>query len=1517
MKGSTKYESASTGVPSLDTTIPQQLVNDTNKALSHLRQALCNDVTGYVAKRLNMTEDELSASLSAEQVDGVALALYNIEMRSQAVIIGDQTGIGKGRQAAAMIRYGLKAGYLPIFFTDRYTLFSDMYRDCKALGIGDARPLVVNKGVCVVDFDRLIDKELTEDLIWTLEEDEIEQKETEVMSHYQSQYETVYKAPTASQMDLMYQAGDIRREFYDYLMITYSQLQTSSRDDTRLQFLLSLCQKHKVLFIFDEAHRSSSVSNGKISTITECVNKLLSETPATQCIFLSATFAKRSESFFTFMNRTTLGALATESTLREALHNGGIPMQEFVSASLAAEGQMVRREHSNTNLPIPTYTYLDDDIEVHSILFDKVMEYFRDIVELSDSVAELLNDAKSANIDIPFTKYPARRQLFYINKVLLLSLKATQVARLAVEEVREGRSVVIGMSDTLECILNDVEIVDKNQVRGDFSALLYRLLEKTVCGSAFGTAVFDIPIEGDGDAEEALRSHQKEIRQQYLVLKESIPNEVFHLPMSPIDVIRQLITVEKFKPRNSRKKINIRFEECTGRAHQLEYLSPEGDDDYINAKLVSRKRRHSNHIYNDFQNNLIDVILINACGAIGASAHAVSTAIVPEEEVRQRKMLIIQNDLDVNIDLQKRGRINRTGQISSLPPLYEYVITAIPSEKRLNMMLRGKLRSLSANTAAFQDQDKDQADFIDIDNKYGNIIAKDYLKEHPDLQELLGIKSNITASIIMARMAMLSVSDQQEIVDDMMSSYNLLESELRRINQWDLEREYRDFEAEFVKEEIFTSSKSKSRLGGNSYLGTYLCQHITFPYSADQVNNIAQENRKVFGSPYKKNDNLQREIQSYYSELDKKTTLRCDQRQEILKDNTFAALCKYINNKQLCHDLLSIASEENGKEWEARCEGLLSSYVKEIAIKSSPKGKARTKATDDITDSIIAQAKAIINQESSKGQSPDKKQFSSARIVMMSMRKLRSFRKQYLRNLKRLCDQTEAIDDEKRRLQRALLNCEIGDSFQNIAAYLNEEETPEKVSAVLLDIRFGKDMKNRFLPSKVEFVFALTAVRTELIINLVHNKKYSNFNRLISISQLPNRHLTKGDWNNEIAKYNNRIIERTIITGNILGAFANPAIRELQPRFITFSLKPNKEGEKKVMHGLLLTNDKQKLNKVLNKVSMPITEALKHANNTNTSYSITGMGVNFSLLPVRSSKFKGIRYLISIDDGDVSFYKTDKRFDSVRPFFIASPIRSQYNEKGKTRHFHYATEALDPQSHQFTNIMELFAKQDAMMTVPRSQLTLGDIGKLESQAEIDDNANWPQLDWVHETHPPVPPIPEQFNIHIETPKELSDSPTGMPVEEFSPLVKLAIETLECEGYDVHIKVQFNAVRGLYFEWDRLIYHKKQDSKDLAKARKIRENIAFCLSQFMGEHFLSFQPEIKAILTEISKREFLVQDQAYIERFYQEMLFQSPAKETVEEFMRQCPYSPKLKPVYDSLQEYLKGKTPIIVLKQKE
>ena len=90
------------------------------------------------------TKLQLCKALSAEQTDAVALAIYNIEALNQSVIIGDQTGIGKGRVAASIIRYAVGQGITPIFFTEKANLFSDIYRDLKAIGSDALRPFIVN-----------------------------------------------------------------------------------------------------------------------------------------------------------------------------------------------------------------------------------------------------------------------------------------------------------------------------------------------------------------------------------------------------------------------------------------------------------------------------------------------------------------------------------------------------------------------------------------------------------------------------------------------------------------------------------------------------------------------------------------------------------------------------------------------------------------------------------------------------------------------------------------------------------------------------------------------------------------------------------------------------------------------------------------------------------------------------------------------------------------------------------------------------------------------------------------------------------------------------------------------------------------------------------------------------------------------------------------------------------------------------------------------------------------------------
>lgn len=1466
----TRYQSAADKVGTLGSVVPKNLVEVTGKALNKLKEALNGDVSGYVANRLHFSMNELADALAAEQVDGVALALYNIEKRAQSVIIGDQTGIGKGRQAAAMIRYGLLSGYLPVFFTDRYTLFSDMYRDCKALGVKDARPLVVNAGASVVDFDHIVEEKTTDlpDEIWSpVDEDEDAEKfETQLMQLYQKQYEVVYKAPKKSVLQKIFASGDIPADTYDYLMVTYSQLKDAKRDATRLDFLHSLCEKHRVLFIFDEAHRSSSVSAGKVSVITQGINRILTETEQTQCVFLSATFAKRPESLITFMRRTALSALATENTLEQALHSGGVPMQEYVSSSLAAEGQMVRREHSSEGIPSPVYTYLDEELAQHGELFDRVMYFFRESVKLSTMVGELIGLAQMQELLTDFKNYPTRAQLFYINKVLLLSLKAQKVAQVAIEEVRQGRSVVIGMSDTLECILRDVMVADDGSVCGDISALLLRLLDKTVCGSNEsgngGMPVFEL-IATEAADNPQLIAKAEEVGDYYKYIKYSIKEEVFHLPMSPIDVIRQLITQEQFVAPDG-SFINIRFEECTGRAHQLEYLSPEGDDDFVNAVIQPRKKRHSNHIFNDFQNNKLDVILINACGAMGASAHAIATAEVPENQVRQRKMLIVQNDLDVNIDLQKRGRINRTGQRMDLPPLYEYIITAIPSEKRLNMMLRAKLRSLSANTAAWQDQDKEQADFIDISNKYGNEVANDYLAEHQELALVLGLKGKVAASKLLARIAMLSVTAQQDIVDDLMSAYTTLEAELRRINQWDLEREFRDFEAEFVREELFTTSKADSKLGGCSYLTTYKCRQKTFPYTFEKLKELCDEAERKYGQTYSCNSLLQKQIRDYYSAQNKGAKERFKERHALLHAGAKRILVNYCLDENLAENWLQRA-QTPAAEWS-------STYL--LDVEKQPKAK-------------------------------------------QIMRKLTSFSNEYNHLLEREKKELKKISEEKKRLIEILSKAQIGVGYYNVSNQLASEECPDRVIAVLREIRFGKEDKNRFLPSRVELVFALTAVCTEIRINLVHNKNWSNYVRLREILHSLIWRPNANEWDREIARNNNKIVERKIITGNILGAYVHPAVAELKPRFITFSLKNKVEGQVQMQPGLLLPMDESKIREAIQSVSVPLHEGVKYATYTNTSYPIAGLNVSFSLLPYRVGDF--LKYVISVKDQHSRIFETDTRFDGIRSCFQGSAISSIYDKEENENRKHkllmrYQTAQLDFKSEEFQTIIQTLSQMDAVLIVPRDQMTYGDVKEFVSRSERDDNEPWPKFDWQNAAEIPMPPVREKLLLRISAPI-VPKAQKGKPVSRHSDFYLLAEETMSLDGLSLGLRSTIDALRRIYMQWRKnLTYYYNSRNCDW----DIR-NLMFCscreLQKIMENKSelgkVDLDGNYRKLLQEILDSEYLDASGEFLLRFDKEMMYLAPEKSVAQAFLDEMPCSPQLESIRRCIQDYLDGTTEMI------
>lgn len=592
------------GLSTLDTIVPDNLDEPTRTTLLKLREAVGGNIEAFVCDRLAMPPEQLARSLKAEQVDAVALAIYNIEARKQALIIGDQTGTGKGRQAAAMLRYAHTQGRIPIFLTARENLFSDLYRDCKALGIEGLRPLIVNDGCCMVDFD-------IED------------------AGSATGYKVVYKAPGKEAAPWLRKAGDwgpdttlLPREF-DYVVATYSQF-NSKKPTPKKYFLEDLCAEYSVL-VMDEAHLASGEGSNTGEFFRGCV-----EQESCGVAFLSATFAKRPSNMELYAAKTCLRAYRDKLCCFKQINP---VLQEVLASEMAAAGQMVRRERQVSNIEV-RYLTLDAQGEEAWGVRNRKQEAWA---------------AYDAGVDC-----------------------CDCLQSIELENVR-GKEGNKGKEGKPEGEVADNYRMVSSDYLSDF--MLGKMAER------WGAL-----------ANASERGERKP----------------FGLPLSSIDHIVEAL-----------RRAGVAVADCTGRTLRL-------DSQGGKVRIVKQPKANVKKLYNDFQNNRLDVLVVNAAGSVGVSAHAAPTSEVPAEKVKQRVMIIAEPEPDVAVELQKRGRICRTGQLASLPPIYEYITTAVPVEKRNLMILKRKLRSIDANTCSDQTRNEKIADCEDVINRYGSLVVLDY-----------------------------------------------------------------------------------------------------------------------------------------------------------------------------------------------------------------------------------------------------------------------------------------------------------------------------------------------------------------------------------------------------------------------------------------------------------------------------------------------------------------------------------------------------------------------------------------------------------------------------------------------------------------------------------------------------------------------------------------------------------------------------------------------------------------------
>lgn len=753
--------------------IPRNMALPVRNALAQV-ELVVGDIDRYVGDSLQYSEEELARYFTPEQIDALALAFFAHEHKRQSVLNGDMTGQGKGRVAAAMARYALLRDQPVIFLTETALLFSDWWRDLRDIGSEHlVRPLILNDSANVMDpvSGKVIVSATAKPVI----------------------------ARALAKDDL--QGANV-------VLATYSQFNRSADKSVKSRWLSQVARGAYVLL--DESHNAAGESNTR-----DNIQKAIAV--ADGVYYSSATSIKAAGNVQVY--HKIFPSMVNVAALPETLSLGGEVLQETLSSMLAEDGVFIRREHDLSNM---TFSVVTDQAR-----FDRnvaLADHVATILELMSFVAGDVNKvvaARNREIKQLLEKIPEKERdgkrmqavslnfgsrLFNLYRQFQLAISVDNAVDQAYAALERGQKPVFVLESTMESLLNEtiadnslgfdddeaaavltgqVELSDRLTYRDLLMRTARRLRTYTEI-TGYGQ-VLHVPI-----SDESTLASLEVIEDRILELPD--------LPISPLDDIRELIEARGY-----------RCEELSGRKVVIEQ-NPES------ARYVVRPRAEKPRavIVRDFNAGLTDALIVTRAGATGISLHASETF----ADQRQRNLIEVQPAADVNKRMQFFGRVNRRGQV--VAPVLTTLSTGLVGQARTIAMQNAKLRRLSANTTANQDNSGLNRDVPDLLNEVGDEVAFRFLEAHPAIAYRLDIaidpdgkapssrEEHYYINKLMMRMIMLPNAEQEQIYEALNAEYRRVIDELNAKGINPFRTMELDVRARVVAEEVYTPGDPRS-----------------------------------------------------------------------------------------------------------------------------------------------------------------------------------------------------------------------------------------------------------------------------------------------------------------------------------------------------------------------------------------------------------------------------------------------------------------------------------------------------------------------------------------------------------------------------------------------------------------------------------------------------------------------------------------------------------------------------------
>lgn len=801
--------------------LPANTAANVQTSLDELEQRIGN-VDEYVLREMGWPRDRILGDkgvLTAEQVDALANAIEKAK-NGGGFVLGDQTGVGKGRVVASMIVWAIRHGKIPVFVTEKPTLYVAMRADLRDIGHRDVTPLVTNADV------------------------KLPPPEDEAPEDRSLETRSLAPVPYEAALRKLREEGALPAGF-NVVFTTYDQMKreairdaygkvTGAREAVRHEAMRAIAAR--ALFLLDEAHNAGGQKEtGRKKRVDVSQSRFFRDllNLSAGALYSSATWAKNADVMSLYAKTSMARAFNTTQDMVATFSKGGVPLLQIVSTMLARAGEYMRRERSYEGIAIEVEPALVDVDTANT-----AQEVMRRISALDmkldgarKAFGELLGGGgkkrgADAGVGRIGTNAVFSSVMWNLHAQLLLALKAPAVADAMIASHKRGEKPIVTLSHTMGTHLEDF-MASENLKVGDDVTEIYGfgfMFERYL------TRIRQVMVKEHN--EKRYVTLPDEFLESFGVLEEwkalasfARAADFSKIPASPIDYMIDRL-----------ESAGLRVGEITGRGLRLQTkTAPDGSKRLVIANRSTAAAAKQNTIkwfnsakgertvdatgatvYNPAK--ILDALVINRSGAAGISLHA-SEKWGTKEEQKPRHMFIAQFEFDTNLVMQMLGRINRHGQL--LLPLYTAMVSQLPTEKRPCAMLINKLASLNANTNAARGGSMGLLDVVDFANVYGDQVVSEFLRNNPEYTNQFDLAKKLAnanpegtapdiASTFTGRLVVLQVEEQERILKQIEEEFLEVLDQAKARGENKLEAQIMDLDARAVEDTVYMEKSDDS-----------------------------------------------------------------------------------------------------------------------------------------------------------------------------------------------------------------------------------------------------------------------------------------------------------------------------------------------------------------------------------------------------------------------------------------------------------------------------------------------------------------------------------------------------------------------------------------------------------------------------------------------------------------------------------------------------------------------------------